>query len=290
MSAPREPRALILRSMTLAGGLCILKAATGVLTGSLGILASALDSLMDLCSSAVNFVSLGIARSPADDEHQYGHGKAEALASLFQGSFIALGAAWLLVESTRRVLDPKPPQGEWWGVAIMSVSLLASLLHGLSLRKAAAAAESNLLVAEGAHFLSDVASNLGVIVALALARSTGSAYWDPGVTALVVGYVLWLAVPIILRAVAELMDEGLPAAVRDEVHRLIKTHHPSVVGFHNFRSRRAGTRRYIEFHLELRGIEEFVAAHEITEQLVDKISAAVPDADVLIHMDPEGGR
>lgn len=290
MNGSIDARRLIIRSMGLAGGLFALKAATGFLTGSLGILASALDSLMDLCSSAVNFVSLGIARSPADEEHQYGHGKAEALASLFQGAFIALGGGWLLVESAKRLLKPQPPHGEWWGVGIMAVSLVASLIHGLSLRAAAKEEGSSILSAEGAHFLSDVASNLGVMAALALVRTTGSDYWDPLVTALVVGYVLRLAAPIIHGAVSELMDEGLPAQVRDEVARIIKTHHPSVVGFHNFRTRRAGTRRYIEFHVELRGVKEFVAAHEITEQLVDKIKAAVPDSDVLIHADPEGGR
>lgn len=290
MAKLSDSRRLIVRSIWLASVLCALKTVAGILTGSLSILASALDSLMDLCSSAVNFVSLGIARSPADEEHQYGHGKAEALAGLFQGSFIAMGGVWLLVESGRRLLEPQPPHGEWWGVAVMSVSLIASLLHGISLRRAARSEESNILSAEGAHFLSDVASNFGIIAALTLVRTTGLDWWDPLVTALVVAYVLYLAIPVIHGSVSELMDEGLPAAVRLKIERIINSHHASVVGFHNFRSRRAGTRRYIEFHLELRGVREFVAAHEITEELVDKIKAAVPDADVLIHMDPEGGR
>ncbi|MBI4347274.1 MAG: cation transporter [Elusimicrobia bacterium] len=285
-----DPRRLILRSLWLAGSLCAVKTATGLATGSLSILASALDSLMDLCTSAVNYVSVAIARSPADDEHQYGHGKAEALASLFQGAFIALGGAWFIVESVRRLLHPSPPHDELWGAGVMGVSMLASLVHGMTLRRAAAREESNVLNAEGAHFLSDVASNLGVMTALILVRVTGKAWWDPAVTALVVGYVLWLAIPIILTAVAELMDEGLPPTLRAEIARIIHEHHPSVVGYHNFRSRRAGARRYIEFHLELRDVREFVAAHEITEELIDKIKAAVPDADVLIHADPEGGR
>ena len=285
-----DPRRLVIRSMWLAGGLCAAKLATGMATGSLSILASALDSLMDLCTSAVNFVSIAIARSPADEEHQYGHGKAEALASLFQGAFIALGGAWFLVESVRRLLHPAPPHDELWGVLVMGVAMIATLLHGMALRQAAAKEDSNVLSAEGAHFISDVASNLGIMAALTLARVTGKPWWDPAVTALVVAYVFWLAIPIILTAVAELMDEGLPTGLRDEIGRIIRGHHPSVVGFHNFRSRRAGTRRYIEFHLELRDVREFVTAHEITEELVDKIKSAVPDADVLIHADPEGGR
>lgn len=290
MRSASDARRLIIRSMWLAGGLCAAKLATGTATGSLSILASALDSLMDLCSSAVNFVSIAIARSPADEQHQYGHEKAEALASLFQGSFIALGGVWFLIESARRLLHPAPPHDELWGVAVMGAAMIATLLHGLALRRAAASEESNVLSAEGAHFLSDVASNLGIMAALALARATGQAWWDPLVTALVVSYVLWLSVPIVLTAVAELMDEGLPSKLREEIGRIIREHHPSVVGYHNFRSRRAGNHRYIEFHLELRDVREFVTAHEITEQLVDKIKTAVPDADVLIHADPEGGR
>ncbi|MBI5200869.1 MAG: cation transporter [Elusimicrobia bacterium] len=290
MTASSDPRRLVIRSMWLAGSLCAAKLATGAFTGSLSILASALDSLMDLCSSAVNFVSIAIARSPADDEHQYGHGKAEALASLFQGSFIALGGVWFLIESVRRLLHPAPPHDEFLGVAVMGVAMIATLIHGLALRKAAKAEDSNVLSAEGAHFLSDVASNIGIMAALTLARFTGKPWWDPAITAAVVAYVLWLAVPIILTAVSELMDEGLPPHLREEIGRIIREHHPSVVGYHNFRSRRAGNRRYIEFHLELRDVREFVAAHEITEELVDKIKTAVPDADVLIHADPEGGR
>ncbi|MBI4424472.1 MAG: cation transporter [Elusimicrobia bacterium] len=285
-----DPRELIVRSMWIAGFLCLAKAAAGALTGSLSVLASALDSLMDLCSSAVNFVSVGIARSPADSEHQYGHGKAEALASLFQGSFIGLGALWLLLESGHRLLEPVLPHDTAWSLAVMGLSLGFSLWHGMALRRAAAREESSILSVEGAHFLSDVASNLGIMGALALVRFTGSPWWDPAVTALVVAYVLKMTAPIVAGAVSELMDEGLPSATRKEIERLIDSHHPSVVGYHNFRSRRAGSRRYIEFHLELRGVKEFETAHEITEELVDKIQGAFPDADVLIHADPEGGR
>lgn len=285
-----DSSALIKRSMLLAALLCGVKTAAGLMTGSLSILASALDSLMDLCASAVNFVSLAIAREPADHDHQYGHAKAEALASLFQGAFITLSGLALLVESLRRIYSGSNLEFHYWSVAIMILSTGLSAWHGAALRRAAAVEDSSIMAAEGAHFLMDVATNLAVVGALLLVGWTGSNYWDLGLTLVVVAYVLSLSLGIITTAVRELMDEGLPPDTRKEVEAIIVNHDPRVVGFHDFRSRRAGNKRYLEFHIEIRGVKEFEVAHEITEKLVEKIKERIPNSDVLIHYDPEGAR
>lgn len=290
MTAPADAAALIKRSIALAALLCALKTGAGLWTGSLSILASALDSLMDLCASAVNFVSLAIAREPADREHQYGHAKAEALASLFQGAFITLSGAALLVESLRRLFAGSSLEFHYWSVGIMLLSTILSAWHGAALRRAANAEESSIMAAEGAHFLMDVAANIAVVAALLLVRWTGAIYWDLGLTLVVVAYVLSLSAALVATAVRELMDEGLPPADRVEVETIILTHDPRVVGFHDFRSRKAGKRRYLEFHIEIRGVKEFEMAHEITEKLVEKIKERIPNSDVLIHYDPEGAR
>lgn len=279
---------LIRQSMAIALGLFVIKAGAGLASGSLSVLASALDSLLDLCSSAVNLVSLGIARSPADDEHPYGHGKAEALAGLFQGAFIGLGGLALMAESIRRFVQGVGMDFNPWALGVMGISTVISVLHGHRLHQAAHAEDSRIMAAEGAHFLSDVAANLGVIGALLLVRFTGNSSWDLAVTMMVSTYVLAITVPIMKRSIADLMDVGLPEDLRAEVESIIKSHHPSIGRFHNFRSRCSGTRRYIEFHVEIKGVSDFRQAHEITESLTGEIRSRIPNSDVIIHYDPEG--
>ena len=288
VDARRDSFRLIRRSMLIASGLCLLKALTGLATGSLGVLASALDSCMDLCSSAVNFVSLKIALAPADAEHPYGHGKAEPLAGLFQGAFIAIGGLGLLAEALRRFFSGASLEHGAWGAAVMLVSTLLSAFHGARLRRAARESGSTVMAAEGAHYAVDVASNLGVAAALLLSQYGGGPLWDLAVTVLVAGYVLKASIPILLSSVSELMDEGLAQPVRLEIERLIQSHHPAVVGFHQFRARRAGSRRYIELHVEIAGVTDFRQAHDIAESLTLRIQESVPDSEVLIHYDPEG--
>lgn len=285
-----EPLGLVSRSLKIAAGLCVLKAAVGIQSNSLGILASALDSLMDLGSSAINYVSLQIARSPADRDHPYGRGKAEALAGLFQSVFIGLSGLALLAEAFRRFWFGAMVHAGLLSLGVMVLGTVVSAFHGRSLKRAAARENSTVLRAEGVHFAMDVLSNLGVLAALIAVRLSRNPLWDVAISGLISAYILFESSRILRDSVLELMDRGLPPAVQSQIEEMILGHHPNLVGFHEFRSRKAGNRTFIDFHIEIRGIQSFEEAHDITESLIEKIKAKTPNCDVTVHYDPEGAR
>lgn len=287
-----DPRArrLVAQSLLMAAALAALKTAAGVGADSLSLLASALDSLMDLLSSAVNFVSLSLSAEPADEEHPYGHGKIEAVAGAAQGVVIALGGLALLAEALRRVAAPQPARGEAFGMAVMLLSMALSALHSRRLARAAGESGSPILRAEGLHFGMDFLANLGVLAGLAFIRLGASPAWDLALSLAISAWVLRQSVTLVYGSVQELIDRRASLDLERALKDLILAHHPSIVGYHDFRTRRSGRSTFIDFHIEIRGVERFAEAHEIAESLVERIEARVPGSDVTVHYDPEGAR
>ncbi len=284
----RRSRSLIIQSMFLAAGLAALKIAAGLMANSVALLASALDSLMDLFTSGLNFVSLKFSQEPADADHPYGHGKIEAVAGSMQGFVIGVGGLALLVESIRRVVNAEPVAAGPFGISVMLVSMVLSVLHARRLNRQAAGTESPIMKAEGLHFAVDVLANLGVLLALVVIRFGGTPMWDIVISILVAGYVVKEAGSLLNVSVHQLLDRRLDDRVHREIERIIVEHHPNIKGFHDFRSRRAGTKIFIDFHVEIAGVERFEEAHDITESLTAGIKKRYPNADVTIHSDPEG--
>lgn len=285
-----EPERLIRRSLVLAISLTVLKTAAGLSANSLGILASALDSLMDVAASGVNLFSLRMAARPPDPLHPYGRGKVEALAGLAQGAFIAASGLGLLAESARRLIQGAEVSPGAFGFGAMAFSAAVSLWHSRGLGRALAATHSTVMRTENAHFAMDFLANVGVILALGAVLMTGSSLWDLAISLGITAYILWEAYRVIEYSVLELLDRGLPAEVLRQIEGAIREHHPSVVGFHDLRTRKAGSHYFIDFHIEIREVKDFDRAHEITEDLIDRIRARIPNADVTVHYDPEGGR
>lgn len=284
------PEDLIVRSLAIAGTLSILKIAAGAVDGSLGILASALDSLMDLGSSAVNLATRRLACLPPDAEHPYGRGKAESLAGLLQGALIFAAGLFLVKEAWRRFEAGRTIELGFTGVIVMLISAAASLWHSRSLKEAAARETSAVLEAEKAHFATDFLANVSVAAALAVSALTNHGGWDLGLAAVISILVLREAALLVLRSSRELTDRSLPLDALREIDAMIRGHDPRVVGAHNLRARRSGPRIFIDFHIEIRGIESFSEAHELTESLIDRIKRRIPNADVTVHYDPEGAR
>jgi len=284
------PEGLIRRSLVVAFALAVLKTAAGLAANSLAILASALDSFLDLGASAVNLFSLKMAARPPDVEHPYGRGKAEALAGLAQGAFIAASGLGLAAESVRRLLHGSDVSPGWFGFAVMAVSAGFSLWHSRNLARSRDATGSTVMRTENAHFAMDFLSNVGVIAALLIVRFSRASTWDILVCLAITAYILREAWRVIEYSALELLDRGLPPEVVREIETAIREHHPRVVGFHDLRTRKAGTRIFIEFHIEIRSVQDFDEAHEITEELIDRVRARVPNADVTVHYDPEGAR
>ncbi len=286
----RETSSAILINITVSAILAVLKIAVGLLSHSMAILASSLDSLMDVGTSFVNLIAFREASKPPDEDHAYGHGKIESLAGLYQSTFIGLSGLYLVFESVRRLIVGNTVQAIPLGILVMAVSSVASWLLVWRMQRLVKKYQSVILSTERLHFATDVLANVGVIAALALVYFTDLVIWDLVLSILVSIYVLKASFEILKRCIDELLDKSLPLASVAEIEKLIRSHHASIIGVHNFRSRRVGDKLFLDFHIEIRGVDDFKRAHDMTEDLIEKIQRRYPGADVTVHFDPEGAR
>jgi cation diffusion facilitator family transporter len=268
--------------------LIALKLAAGAITGSIAIVAEAIHSLIDLVASVIAFVSVRKADEPADEEHPYGHEKVENLAATIEGILILVGAALIVYEATHRLVIGSSVESIGVGIAVMGFSVLANLGVSTVLSRQARAHDSAALEGDAAHLRTDALASLGVLIGLALVKITGTDALD-SITALVVaGAIVWAGLAIIRRSSGVLVDEALPSAEMDRIEAAIATARTSeVAGYHKLRARRAGRRRYIDFHVQYRSGTTLERAHELAHEMRDSIEAEIPQAEVLIHVEPE---
>ena len=284
----KQARQAILLSVGVALLLTVVKFSTGLMTHSMAIIASALDSTLDMMMSALNFFAFRIASKPPDEEHAYGHGKVESLASLFQSILIGVSGSFVIVEAVKRLIHGSYVSEIGLGIGVIVFSGIVTFLLSWRLNVLSKRNQSLILRTEKAHYSMDFVSYIGVIAALVLVGWTGSATWDLIVSILVAAYIFKEALHILMRSVSELLDRGLSNTELKTVKMLILRHHPSIVGVHNLRSRVVGNQLFLDFHIEIRGEDDFKKAHDMTESLVDKIKVVHSNADVTVHFDPEG--
>ncbi len=268
--------------------LIALKLAAGAITGSIAILTEAVHSLIDLVASVVAYVSVRKADEPADAEHPYGHEKVESLAATIEGMLILVGAGIIVYEATHQLVVGSSVERLGLGIAVMAFSVFANLAVSTVLARQAEAHESPALAGDAAHLRTDALTSAGVLFGLALVQVTGDAAFDP-ITALVVATaIVWAGIRIIRRSSGVLVDETLPNAELDRIEAAIATARtPEVAGYHKLRARRAGSRRHIDFHVQYRSGTSLERAHELAHQMRDSIEAEIPQAEVLIHAEPE---
>jgi cation diffusion facilitator family transporter len=268
--------------------LIALKLAAGAITGSIAIITEAIHSLVDLVASVIAFVSVRKADEPADEEHPYGHEKVENLAAAIEGMLILVGAAVIVYEATHRLVAGSSVESLGVGIAVMGLSVVANLVVSTVLSRQARAHDSPALEGDAAHLRTDALTSLGVLVGLALVEITGAAAFD-SITALVVAAaIVWAGIAIIRRSSGVLVDEALPAAEMDRIEAAIAAARtPEVAGYHKLRARRAGRRRHIDFHVQYRSGTSLERAHELAHEMRASIEAAIPQAEVLIHAEPE---
>ena len=273
-------------SVATASLLVAAKLGAWLLTGSVSLLASLVDSLMDVFASAVNLAAVRWSLLPPDDEHRFGHGKAEALAGLGQAAFIAGSALFLVFHVVERLLNPKPLEHLGVGLGIMAFSMVATALLILFQRYVIRRTASLAIRSDSLHYLSDLLTNAGILLALGLALY-GWGWADPVIGLAVAGYILWSAVRIGLDGVNMLMDRELPA--EDQARILeIASRPPEALGVHDLRTRQSGATRFIQLHLELPADLRLADSHAIVAQVEADLQAAFPAADVMIHQDPVG--
>jgi cation diffusion facilitator family transporter len=268
--------------------LIVLKVVAGVVTGSIALITEAIHSAVDLVASVVAFFSVRKAEEPADDDHLYGHAKVENLAAALEGVLIVLGAAVIIYESVRRLADPPELESLGIGIAVIALSVVVNLAVSTWLYRQAHATESPALEGDAAHLRTDALTSLGVLIGLALVQFTGLEVLDPAVALVVACAIIFSGVRIVTRSSRVLVDEALPAHELEQVRAAIESHGaPEIHGFHKLRARRAGSRRYIDLHVQFRRGTSLERAHALSHDLSESIRARVRGADVLIHLEPE---
>lgn len=271
-------------SVLTAAGLVVVKVVAWLMTGSVSLLASLIDSLMDGLASLVNLIAVRYALVPADKEHPFGHGKAEFLAGLGQSLLIASSSVFLFFHAYHRLLEPRPVDQPGVGVAVSIVAIVVTVLL-LSIQwRVIKRTGSVAIKADSLHYVGDLFTNMAVLVAMA--ASYGGWYYVDPILAIVIGVViLYSAVQIGHEAVQLLMDRELPAEMQQQIRDIVMSH-PEVSGLHELRTRQSGRVLFIQLHLEMDGNMPLSVAHDIGQQVEDEIEDAFPLADVLIHHDP----
>ena len=285
--AARLMRNATYASVSVAVTLIAAKVAAWIITDSVAILSTLIDSLLDAFASIVTLLAVRHALQPADSEHRFGHGKAEALAGLGQAAFITGSAALLVAEAAGRLSSPQPVTQELFGIAVMGFSIVLTLCLVLYQQFVVRETGSVAIGADRLHYVGDLLVNAAVIGAL-LATSLLQRSWiDPALALLVAAYILWAAWRIVRGVLDILMDRELPDADRLRI-REIALAHEAVQDMHDLRSRRSGTDTFIQLHIELDGAMRLIEAHEIADAVEADIRAAFPGAEVIIHQDPAG--
>lgn len=271
--------------------LIVLKLIAGVLTGSIAIITEAVHSSIDLLASVIAFLSVRKAGEPADADHPYGHDKIENLAAAIEGMLILVGAGIIVFESVRRLIDPPEVHALGIGIGVIAFSMVANVAVSTYLHRQARATESPALEGDAAHLRTDALTSAGVLLGLVLVEVTGVDLVDP-IAALVVAVAIVAAgVRILTRSSRVLVDEALPPEELAAVRAAIEQHGADeVLGYHKLRARRAGSRRYIDLHVQFRAGTTLDRAHDLSHELQTEIASRLRGCDVLIHLEPEASR
>jgi len=285
--APTKTRAAAV-SILSNSLLIAFKLTAGVITGSIAIITEAVHSSIDLLASVIAFFSVRKADEPADESHPYGHQKVENLSAAIEGMLILVGAAVIVFESVRRLAEGAEVDQLGFGIAVIAFSTVANVGVSSYLYRRARATDSPALEGDAAHLRTDAATSLGVLVALVLVQVTGVQQLDPAVALVVAGAIVYAGVRIINRSSRVLVDEALPPHELDAVREAIdRAGFDEVAGFHKLRARRAGSRRYVDLHVQFREGTTLRRAHEVSHQLQAEIRRGLRGADVLIHLEPQ---
>ncbi len=268
--------------------LIALKLAAGAITGSIAIITEAIHSLIDLVASVIAFVSVRKADEPADEDHPYGHEKVEPLAATIEGLLILVGAGIIVYEATHRLVVGSEVKALGVGIAVMGFSVVANLIVATVLGRQARRHESLALAGDAAHLRTDAMTSAGVLLGLGLVEVTGAVAFD-SITAIIVAVAIVVSgIRIVRRSSGVLVDETLPREELDRIEGAIaSTRGEEVVGYHKLRARRAGSRRYVDLHVQFRSGTSLERAHESAHEMRDAIVAELPTAEVLIHVEPE---
>ncbi len=263
-----------------------LKAAAYALTGSVGLLSDAVESVINLAAALVALAMLTVAAQPPDEEHQYGHDKAEYCASGVEGALILIAAVAIAVAAVGRLLHPRAIQDVGVGLAVSAVASAINLGVARVLFTIGRRHDSITLEADARHLMADVWTSAGVIAGVALVVLTGWQRLDPVVALLVAANILWTGSRLVQRSAHGLLDRALPSREGEAVERIVAGFRAEGVEFHAIRSRQAAARRFVSMHVLVPGDWSVQRGHQFVERVEAAVRAAVPNCSVFTHLEP----
>jgi ferrous-iron efflux pump FieF len=290
---PAERRSIRLRrqaaagSISLAAVLVVAKLAAALITDSVAVLSTLLDSMADLAAAAITVLCVRQSVRPPSHAFRFGRGKAEPLSALGQAAFIAGSGLFIIIEAVTRLLDPQPLAATEVGMAVMVLALVLTGALVAFQRYVVRETESPAIAADSLNYTGDLVTGLSVLVTLMLVERTGLIWLDPAVGLAVALYLLRNAAGIGRGAVDMLLDRELPVEERRQIKRIVMDN-AEVEGMHDLRTRSAGARRFIELHLEIDGGLSLQASHDITDRIEAALVEEFPSAEVIIHQEPAG--
>lgn len=265
--------------------LVVLKLLVGLLSGSVSVLAEAVHSANDLIASVIALVSIRIAERPPDQEHPYGHGKAEGISAAVESALIVGAAVWIVVEAVRKIVKQQPVEHLGWGTAVMGVSVILNTLVSRYLFRVAREEDSPALEADAHHLATDVYTSLGVAAGLVLVWATEWHIVDPLVAIGVALLILRIGLSLTVKSLHHLMDARLPTSDILRIESILNGE-TRIHSWHNLRTRKSGNTRHIDLHIVFRNDATLLEAHEVADELEKRIARELAPAQVVIHVDP----
>jgi cation diffusion facilitator family transporter len=257
------------------------------LTGSVGLLSDALESLVNLAAALLALSMLRLAATPPDDAHPYGFSKAEYLSAGIEGALIVLAAAGILFTAIPRLMAPQPLETPTLGLGLSVAATLINLVVARILIKAGHEHHSITLEADGKHLMTDVWTSVGVIFGVGLVFVTGWLQLDPLVALAVAVHIVWTGIGLVRRSVSGLLDAAISLDDQNEVTKLFAEYSQRYgVAFHALRTRQAGARRFVSFHLLVPDAWSVAQAHRLSEQIEARMRSMVPNASIITHIEP----
>lgn len=289
-NAHTHTRNVPLRATRLAIGvsllLALMKLVTGVISGSLALLSSGIDSIIDIFMSMCNYLGLKKASEPADEQHPYGHGKFETLATLLQGLFITASGSIIIFEGARRLFKGVQTQTLEAGLAVLGGSAVVAWFLSRYLLKVGRKYESSALRADALHYATDVYSNLALFGGLAAAKLFQWKWMDPFLSMVIGGYIIWQAAKLLRCSLNEFLESSLPPEEVRAIKTSIDQFNDHFHDYHRLRTRTVGNKRMVDLHLRVCRLESIEQAHATARRIEKAILEKLPQADVTIHLEP----
>jgi cation diffusion facilitator family transporter len=297
MDITKEKISVARLSVVSNTSLIIMKIAIGMMIGSVSIISEAVHSGVDLIAAVIAYFSVKTSGLPADREHPFGHGKIENISGTVEAVLIFIAAGWIILEAVKRFLYPRPLEAAGWGVGVMLVSCIVNLFVSRKLFAVGEKSDSVALKADAWHLRTDVYTSAGVMTGLffiwlggQIMQGTSLSWIDPAAAIAVALLIIHTAWELTKQSARDLLDVTLPSEEMRIIRDLIASKRPDVHGFHKLRTRKAGSARFIEFHMLVDPQMSVGDSHRITDELTHMISERLPHSTVTIHVEPCDGR